>query len=178
MTTFKKRVFGCAIIKSINSNYNADFSHQPRTLPDGVVYATDKALKYTVKNFIKDVYPGEKVFYFKRFDNKKAEFVPFSLMEAFCEMFPNLAEISKDTKTEKVKEGENEDEEGGKLKVKLKATKKQVAKAILECVDIRLFGATFAMKGQSKKENIAISIHGPLQINHGVNIWEENNIFS
>ena len=44
--TFKNRVFGCVVIKSVNSNYNADFSHQPRTLPDGSVYATDKALKY------------------------------------------------------------------------------------------------------------------------------------
>ena len=30
--TFKNRVFGCVVIKSVNSNYNADFSHQPRTL--------------------------------------------------------------------------------------------------------------------------------------------------
>ena len=50
--TFKNRVFGCVVIKSVNSNYNADFSHQPRTLPDGSVYATDKALKYTVRNYI------------------------------------------------------------------------------------------------------------------------------
>lgn len=53
MTEFKNRVFGCAVVKAINSNYNADFSGQPRTLPSGVVYATDKALKYTVKNYIK-----------------------------------------------------------------------------------------------------------------------------
>ena len=42
---FKNRVFGCAIIKSVNSIYNADFSQQPRTLPDATVNATDKALK-------------------------------------------------------------------------------------------------------------------------------------
>ena len=35
--SFKNRVFGCVIVKSINSNYNSDFSHQPRTLPDGTV---------------------------------------------------------------------------------------------------------------------------------------------
>lgn len=34
MAEFKKRVYGCAIVKAINSNYNADFSGQPRTLPD------------------------------------------------------------------------------------------------------------------------------------------------
>ena len=48
MAEFKKRVYGCAIVKAINSNYNADFSGQPRTLSDGIVYATDKAFKYSI----------------------------------------------------------------------------------------------------------------------------------
>jgi CRISPR-associated protein Csh2 len=34
-----------------------------------------------------------------------------------------------------------------------------------------MFGATFAGKTN-------ISIHGPVQVNHGINIWAENNIFS
>src|SRR5690606_12345274 len=144
--SFKNRVFGCVVVKSINSNYNADFSHQPRTLPDGTVYATDKAFKYALKNYLKDVYPNEKVFYFKRFNE---EYVPYSLDDAYAAMFPS----NKDTKEKKV-----------------------VAKDILSCIDIRLFGATFAKKGKS--DNIAISIHGPVQINHGVNIWKENNIYS
>ena len=146
MTTYNKRIFGAALVKAINSNYNADFSGQPRTLPDGTVYATDKAFKYTVKNYLKDVYPDEKIFYFKRFNES---FVPFSLDDAYANMFPE----NKDTKD-----------------------KKLVARDILSCLDIRLFGATFAKKG--KTDNIAISIHGPVQINHGINIWHENNIFS
>ncbi|HPE86489.1 MAG TPA: type I CRISPR-associated protein Cas7 [Bacteroidales bacterium] len=144
--TYKKRIFGAAIVKAINSNYNADFSGQPRTLPNGTVYATDKAFKYAVKNYLKDVYTDEKIFYFKRFNE---EFVPYSLDDAYAKMFTE----NKDTKDKKV-----------------------VAKDILSCLDIRLFGATFAKKGKSG--NIAISIHGPVQINHGVNIWNENNIFS
>lgn len=143
---FKNRVFGCVVVKSINSNYNADFSHQPRTLPDGTVYATDKALKYAVKNYLRDMYEDDRIFYFKRFDN---DFKPLSLDEAYANMFPK----NKDTKDKTV-----------------------VAKDILSCLDIRLFGATFAKKGKSG--NIAISIHGPVQINHGVNVWHENNIFS
>ena len=63
--SFTNRVFGCAIVKAINANYNADFTHQPRTLPDGTVYATDKALKYTVRNYIAKNFTDEKVFYFK-----------------------------------------------------------------------------------------------------------------
>lgn len=144
--TYNKRIFGAAIVKAINSNYNADFSGQPRTLPDGTVYATDKAFKYAVKNYLKDVYTDERIFYFKRFNE---EFVPFSLDDAYANMFPD----NKDTKDKKV-----------------------VAKDILSCLDIRLFGATFAKKGKSN--NIAISVHGPVQINHGINIWKENNIFS
>lgn len=145
--TYNKRIFGAAIVKAINSNYNADFSGQPRTLPDGTVYATDKAFKYAVKNYLKDVYgKEEKIFYFKRLN---AEFVPFSLDDAYAAMFA----ANKDTKDKNI-----------------------VAKDLLSCLDIRLFGATFAKK--AKAGNIAISIHGPVQINHGVNVWVENNIFS
>jgi len=145
MTQFKNRVFGAAIVKAVNSNYNADFSGQPRTLPNGTVYATDKAFKYTIKNYIKDAYPNEKVFYFKRLNT---DFNPLTLEDTYFNVF-NVTE-AKD--------------------------KKVVAKDILSCIDIRLFGATFAMKG--KGGNIALSVHGPVQVNHGVNIWNENNIFS
>ncbi len=81
---FKNRVFGCAIIKSINSNYNADFSHQPRTLPNGVVYATDKALKYLVRNYWKYFYPDEKVFYFKSLNDMLQ---PRTLEERYEQLF-------------------------------------------------------------------------------------------
>jgi CRISPR-associated protein Csh2 len=144
--TYSKRIFGAAIIKAINANYNADFSGQPRTLPNGVVYATDKALKYAVKNFLKENYSSEKVFYFKRFNE---EFIPYSLDDAFATAFP-----------------EHKDEKDKKI----------IAKDLLSCIDIRLFGATFAKK--SKTNNVAISVHGPVQITHGVNIWHENNFYS
>ena len=143
--TYSNRIYGAALIKAINSNYNADFSGQPRTLPNGVVYATDKALKYAIKNFIKENYPSEKVFYFKRFNE---EFIPYSLDDAFAAAFP-----------------EHKDE----------IDKKIIAKDLLSCIDIRLFGATFAKKS---KDNVAISIHGPVQITHGVNVWHENNFYS
>lgn len=143
---YSKRIYGAAIIKAVNANYNADFSGQPRTLPNGVVYATDKALKYAVKNFLKENYLNEKVFYFKRLNE---EFIPYSLDDAFAAAFP-----------------EHKDEK----------EKKIIAKDLLSCIDIRLFGATFAKK--SKTNNVAISVHGPVQITHGVNIWHENNFYS
>lgn len=151
MTQFKNRAYGFAVVKAINSNYNADFSGQPRTLPNGQVYATDKALKYTVRNYLKDNYQSEKVFYFKRLNSALN---PLSLDHAYSSVFP-----------------EHKD-----LDAKKSDTKSIVIKDILSCIDIRLFGSTFAKK--AKGGNIALSLHGPVQINHGVNIWSEGNIFS
>jgi len=142
MTNFKNRVFGAVIVKAINSNYNADFTGLPRTLPNGVVYATDKALKYTIKNYIRDVYRTEKVFYFK---NLNENMNPISLDESYIKHFSKFPE-------------------GKNLKI-------EVTLNLLSCIDIRLFGATFAGKTN-------VSIHGPVQINHGINIWKENNIFT
>lgn len=151
MTQFKNRAYGFVSVKAINSNYNADFSGAPRTLPNGQVYATDKALKYAVRNFIKDVHPDQTVLYFKRLND---DMNPLSLADTYVTVFP-----------------EHKD-----LDAKKKDTKSIVIKDILSCIDVRLFGSTFAKK--AKGGNIALSIHGPVQINHGVNIWNEGNIFA
>lgn len=141
---FNKRVFGCAIIKSINSNYNADFSSQPRTLPNGTVYATDKALKYSVRNYFKKVL-NEKVFYFKTLTS---EMSPRTLDETYEKYFGKFPDV--------------------KDKVKLRL---DVLKNILNVLDVRLFGGTYAGKTN-------ISIHGTCQITHGVNRFDENVIYS
>lgn len=146
---FKNRVFGCVIVKSINSNYNADFSHQPRTLPDGTVYATDKVLKYSVRNYLKKVYPGEKVMYFKSLND---EMKPRDLGESYTKIFGDFPK----------NEGKDKD-----VKNRL-----DILKNLLTCIDVRLFGGTFAEK------NANISIHGTTQITHGVNRFPENSIYS
>ena len=143
MTEFKKRVYGCAIVKAINSNYNADFSGQPRTLPDGIVYATDKAFKYSIKKYLKDAYENVEVFYMKTLNDNLN---PRSLDERYEYLFRALPKD--DTK------------------------KKDVAKNLLSCLDVKLFGATFT------SGNNSVSVHGPVQINHGVNIWKDNNIYT
>jgi CRISPR-associated protein Csh2 len=148
---FSNRVFGAAMVKAVNSNYNADFSGQPRTLPDGTVYATDKAFKYTVRNYLKDVYPEDYIFFSRRLDE---HLNPYTLEEAF-----------------KAKLGADK-----KFDAKSKESKQEALDELLKCIDIRLFGATFAMKATGG--NIALSIHGPVQVNHGMNIWHENNIYS
>ena len=140
---FSNRVYGCAIIKSVNSNYNADFSGQPRKLPNGTVYATDKALKYSIRNYWKKALK-ERVFYFKSLTETMS---PRSLDETYELNFGKFQETDK-------------------TKLRL-----EVLKNILTCLDVRLFGGTYAGKTN-------ISIHGTCQITHGVNRFGENVIYS
>jgi CRISPR-associated protein Csh2 len=145
---FTNRVFGCAVIKSINSNYNADFTHQPRTLPDGTVYATDKALKYTVRNYLKKVHSDDKIFYFKTLSE---EMQPRTLDETYENIF-----------------GKYPDVKGKDAEAQLR---KAVLKNLLSCLDVRLFGGTYAGKTN-------LSIHGPVQITHGIDQYRKGQIYS
>src|ERR1051326_1472927 len=147
-TNFNNRVFGCVIIKSLNSNYNADFTHQPRTLPDGTVYATDKALKYSIRNYLKKAFPGEKIFYFKTLSS---EMQPRTLDETYENIFGKYADV-------KGKDAEAQ-------------LRKAVLKNLLSCVDVRLFGGTYAGKTN-------LSIHGPVQITHGIDQYRRGQIYS
>lgn len=147
LTEFNNRVFGSVILKSINSNFNADFTHHPRTLPDGVVYSTDKALKYTIKDFFRKSNPNEKLFFIKRFNDNLN---PLTLDETYELLF------------NKYPTNEKRNDE---------IIRKKVLANLLQCLDIRLFGATFAGKSN-------ISIHGPAQINHGINKFAENEIYT
>lgn len=124
MEKFENRVFGCVVVKAINSNYNADFSGQPRTLPNGVVYATDKALKYTIRNYVRTINPTLNIFYFKTLNENLN---PLSLDDKYIKLFGDYPK---------------------------KNTKEIVARNLLSCIDIRLFGATFAGKTN-------ISLSGP-----------------
>lgn len=90
---FNNRVYGFAMIKCINSNYNADFSGQPRKLPNGKVYATDKALKYSIRNYWKYV-GNERVFYFKRLNE---DMNPYDLVGLYKNVFSS--EVKYDSKT-------------------------------------------------------------------------------
>lgn len=147
--SFKNRVFGCAIIKSINSNYNADFTHQPRTLPDGTVYATDKTLKYSIRNYLVKHLGEEHVFYFKSLSD---EMQPRDLDQTYTKHF-----------------GAFPTEKGKDAAVKVR---KQILENLLKCIDIRLFGGTFASSGAN------LSLHGTVQFTHGVNRFPEGIIYS
>lgn len=159
MAEFKNRVFGCVIVKAINANYNADFTHQPRTLPDGIVYATDKAFKYSVRHYLKNQLGERNVFFYKELNEKLN---PLSLDEKYIYLFGEHPKMT----IEKKKKGDTEKEEKKEV-----LDKKAILQKLLQCIDIRLFGATYA--GETN-----ISIHGPVQINHGINRFPNNEIYS
>lgn len=193
---FENRVFGAVLVKAITANYNADFTGSPRTLPNGVVYATDKALKYCIRNYLKQ--NNETIFYTTR--HKKENMQPLDIDETYIELFgeyPKKEEIKKEKDEkkffEKVNKKLDELKKDGYEEVLninnnylLKKEKEfyivgqkpddikriPILQNLLSSIDIKLFGATFA----SKEGNI--SIHGNTQITHGLNIYEENNIFS
>lgn len=62
------KVYGMALIKAENSNYNADFDGLPRTLPDGTLYATDKSLKFLIRTQM--IAMGHKVFTYQSRNDK------------------------------------------------------------------------------------------------------------
>ncbi|MEM3399750.1 MAG: type I CRISPR-associated protein Cas7 [Candidatus Micrarchaeia archaeon] len=52
---YRKFASGVVVIRAQDANWNADFSGWPRKLPDGRFYSTDKALKYAIRKYLKEV---------------------------------------------------------------------------------------------------------------------------
>ena len=96
MSKYNKRLYGAVLVKSFLANYNADFTGAPRTLPDGRVYSTDKALKYLIRFYLK--HHGKIVFYTTRY---KENMQPMDLDETYEYLFggyPKTKEIKKKNK--------------------------------------------------------------------------------
>ena len=81
---FTNRVFGAVLVKSVVANYNADFTGSPRTLPNGVVYATDKALKYCIRNYLKG---DNKNILFYTTRHKRENMQPLDIDETYIELY-------------------------------------------------------------------------------------------
>jgi CRISPR-associated protein Csh2 len=201
---FNNRVFGAVLVKTTVANYNADFTGSPRTLPNGVVYATDKALKYAMRNYLKQ--GGETIFYTTRY--KKENMQPLDIDETYIELFgeyPTKKEIKKKGKEKddkyaiRIKEevdkflnenGEYEiasqiannyllkREVNGKTDFIIIGQKPDDIKRvpILQNLFKALDIRLFGATFASKEGNM--SIHGNAQITHGINIYYENNIFT
>lgn len=150
----KKRVYGIIGIKSIMSNWNADFSGYPKSTSEGDVFGSDKALKYPMKKMWDD--NGEKVLYIKSYKidgneegkRKKTDEIklrPRSLKERYEKVF----EVSD-------------------LAVEKDST--NVIRNLFLATDVKQFGATFA----EAKNNISIT--GAVQINQGFNIYDGHSV--
>ena len=122
-----KRVYGVIGISSIMANWNADFTGYPKSMQNGAVYGSDKALKYPMKKMWND--EGRKVLYIKSMKfSKDGALVPNSLKERYEELF----------NVEDLKECNNS---------------KEVLTNLMSAVDVKNFGATFA----EAKNNFSIT---------------------
>ena len=124
----ENRVYGVLGISSIMANWNADFTGYPKSMSDGTVYGSDKALKYPMKKMWDN--EGKKVLYIKsmKFSEKDGSLVPKSLKERYEELF-NVKDL-KDIKDSK-----------------------EVLTNLMSAVDVKNFGATFA----EAKNNFSIT---------------------
>lgn len=139
-----KRVYGVIGIASVMANWNADFSGYPKTISDGRTFGSDKALKYPMKKMWEN--EGKKVLYIKsmKLSESKGEIslVPRSLKERYEFLF------------------------GEETKADAKNSKKVLIN-LMQAVDVKNFGATYAESGN----NIAIT--GAVQIGQGFNVYDQ-----
>lgn len=136
-----KRVYGVIGIKSVMSNWNADFTGSPKSISTGEVFGSDKAFKYPMKKVWEN--NGEKILYIKSLkkeeDKKKGiKIVPRTLKERYEKIF-DVANL-KDEKDPQV-----------------------VLTNLFKALDVKQFGATFA------EESFNFSITGAVQIGQGFN---------
>lgn len=116
MLEMKNRVYGVVGIKSIMSNWNADFSGNPKTTSDGKIFGSDKAFKFPIKKMWES--EGKEVLYIKSYKKEKDNVQAKSLEERFNQIF--------DTKLKDIKE------------------KEEIYKKLFSAIDVLNFGATFA----------------------------------
>lgn len=136
-----KRVYGVVGIKSRLANWNADFTGRPKTTSNGDVFGSDKAFKYPIKKMWEA--NGEKVLYVKSYKSEKSNLQARTLEERYEQIF-----------NQKVKEEKD---------------KAELLKKLFSAIDVKNFGATFAVGSNN------ISITGAVQVGQGLNKYEETS---
>ena len=115
-----KRVYGVIGIKAKMANWNADFTGRPKSVSNGDIFGSDKALKYPMKKMWLN--ESKNVLFIKSWKENKNGIVPNQLGERYATLFE---EIDK------------------------KTTTKEVLTNLFKCIDVKNFGATFAEEGQN-----------------------------
>lgn len=136
-----KRVYGVVGIKSRLANWNADFTGRQKTTSNGDVFGSDKAFKYPIKKMWEA--NGEKVLYVKSYKNEKSNLQARTLEERYEQIF-----------NQKVKEEKD---------------KAELLKKLFSAIDVKNFGATFAVGSNN------ISITGAVQVGQGLNKYDETS---
>lgn len=126
-----KRVYGVIGVKSIMSNWNADFTGRPKSISDGQIFGSDKALKYSMKKYWED--KGEKIMYIKSYmmDEKKGKLRPLQLEERYESLFGPLPK---------------------------KEASEEILTNLFKALDVSCFGATFATKNSNISITGAIQV--------------------
>lgn len=140
----KKRVYGVTGVRSIASNWNADFDNYPKAFSDGQIFGSSQAFKYTMKKLWDE--NDELVFCLKsrkwKIEKKGNKIlVPRSLKERYEYLFPD-------------KELKDSDSE-------------EILKNLFQSIDFKNFGTAFT-EGSGD-----ISFKGAVQFGTGFNHYEE-----
>lgn len=149
-----KRVVGLVCVRANMANWNADFNKAPKQNLMGEYYGSDKALKYSMRNYWYN--QDENVLIFKTYKEKDNKLAVNELKDRYSNLFLNKGESL----------------ESGTSTV-------EIAKNVFSCIDVKNFGATVAIGLGGKKDKkseetgINISITGAVQIGAGMNKYED-----
>lgn len=163
MGVIEKSYNGLLVVKAKNGNFNAGFDGNPRTLPNGTIFATDKALKYCIREYLatfgnkdknEDLIFVRRNRYMKNFSNADSK----KILYAYDTLEENYENKIKKYNLEKEKIWEDEN----------------IMNILKKFLDIRLFGIVFSPKGKGKN----ISLTGPVQISYGINQLENSALYS
>lgn len=136
-----QRVYGLLGIGSKMANWNAGMDGNPRSLYDGTFFGSDKALKYSMKKHWFN--NDEKVLYIKTMKIEKDKLQPRELKERYKELFADLTK---------------------------KTPSHDVLTNLLSAIDVKNFGATFAVEDHN------IGITGAVQVGQGINMYEDADV--
>lgn len=150
MTKMNSRVIGLIGIVSRMANWNADFTGLPKTTSDGLIFGSDKALKYSIKQWWDE--QGKKVLYIRSYQLK------------------TVTTGKEEEKGEKLQPRDLEERYQYLFQEGVSKNSTAVLKRLFECTDVMNFGATFAVKGQN------LGLTGAVQIGQGFNKYADTNV--
>mgnify|MGYP000890934421 CR=1 FL=1 len=144
----KKNVFGIIGVSSLMSNWNADFTGNPKSTLNGEIFGSDKAIKYSYRKFW-DNFEENKVLYIKSY--KPENLQVRELDERYEYLFNGFIPT-----------------DDGKEKKREKGTKDLTSLVnIFNSIDVKQFGATFP---SGKYGNFSIT--GAVQFGQGFNLYK------